>query len=432
MITRILRAPVAGRARREAFFCLAGSVAGLTGFWVIGGLLTAGIVLTLSVFLTVFGVVAIVATLWLARRAGGVHRALAGRYLRRPVPAPPPFQPGRGALGRVDARIRDAVGWKAVVYSLVKFPVALVEGYALVVWLTGLIDMTYPLWWPVFRNHPAGTTLHPALVLNPLPPGMADLHIATWPGTLLAFAIGALLVLAAPWLTRAIVTIDGWLIGALLGPGALDSRVRQLEQTRADAVDDSVTLLRQVERDLHDGAQMRLAALAMNLGMARDKLADAELPEVTELVDSARRGAREALAELRDLARGLHPPVLDNGLHEALESLAAGSAVPVRLVVRLDQRFSPAIESIAYFCAAELLANVNKHSFANRVTLGAEVSDGWLAVRVSDDGLGGVDEAKGSGLTGLRRRAGAVDGTVTVSSPPGGPTEVTVRLPVRP
>jgi signal transduction histidine kinase len=430
-MSRIVREPVTGRARREAFFCLAGSATGFAGFCAIGGLLAAGILLTLSVFLIVFGLVAIVATLWLARRAGGVHRALSARYLRRAVPAPPPFQPGRGALGRVDARIRDAVGWKAVVYSLVKFPVALAEGYALTWWVTGLADMTYPLWWPVFRNHPVQTTLTPALVLNPLPPGMADIRISTWPATLIAFAIGALLVLMAPWLTRAIVTIDGWLMTALLGPGALDSRVQQLERTRADAVDDSVTLLRQVERDLHDGAQMRLAAVAMNLGMAEDKLADADLPEVSELVDSARRGAREALAELRDLARGLHPPVLDNGLPDALESLAAGSAIPVSLVVKVDQRFSPAIESIAYFCTAELLANANKHSLANRVTVDAEVADGWLTVRVSDDGLGGVDEGKGSGLTGLRRRAGAVDGTVTVSSPPGGPTEVTVRLPVR-
>jgi signal transduction histidine kinase len=430
-VIRILREPWTGRARREAFFCLAGSVAGLAGFWVVAGLLATGIVLTLTVFLIVFGVVAIIAALWLARRAGGVHRALSGRYLRRPVPAPPPFQPGGGVLGRVDARLRDPVAWKAVVYSVVKFPIALAEGYALIVWVTGLADMTYPLWWPLFRNHPTRTTLSPALVLNPLPPGIADLRISTWPETLEAFAIGVLLVLVAPWLTRVIVNVDGWLTGALLGPGAMASRVQQLERTRADAVDDSVALLRQVERDLHDGAQMRLAAVAMNLGMATDKLAGAELPEVTELVESARRGAREALAELRDLARGLHPPVLDNGLHEALESLAAGSAIPVCLVVRLEERFSPAIESIAYFCAAELLANANKHSHANRVTLGAERVQGWLMVWVSDDGLGGVDETNGSGLAGLRRRAGAVDGTLTVSSPPGGPTEVTVRLPVR-
>jgi signal transduction histidine kinase len=429
-VIRILREPTIGRARREATFCLAGSVAGFFGFWLIAGLLGTGILLTCSVFLTVFGVAMVVAALRSARRSGGVYRALSARYLWQPVAAPPEFRPGHGVLGRVDARLRDPVGWRAVGYALVKAPVALAEGYVLIVWLTGLLDMTYPLWWPLFRNHPTRTTLTPALVLNPLPPGLADLRISTWPGTLLAFLIGALLVLAAPWLTRVIVTVDGWLIRVLLGPGAMASRVQQLERTRADAVDDSVALLRQVERDLHDGAQMRLAAVAMNLGMARDKLTGTDLPEVTELVDAAQRGAREALSELRVLARGLHPPVLDSGLNDALNSLAAASAIPVCLVVRVNERFSPAIESIAYFCAAELLANANKHSHANQVTMEADLVDRWLMVRVGDDGLGGVDETTGSGLAGLRRRAAAVDGVVTVFSPPGGPTEVTVRLPI--
>jgi signal transduction histidine kinase len=429
-VIRILREPATGRARREATFCLAGSVTGFFGFWLIAGLLGTGILLTCSVFLTVFGVAMVVAALWSARRAGGVYRALCARYLRQPVVAPPEFRPGHGLLGRVDARLRDGAGWRAVGYSLVKFPIALAEGYVLTIWVTGLLDMTYPLWWPLFRNHPTRTTLNPALVLNPLPPGLLDIRISTWPGTLLALVIGVVLVLAAPWLTRVVVTADSWLIRFVLGPGAMASRVQQLERTRADAVDDSVALLRQVERDLHDGAQMRLAAVAMNLGMARDKLTSTGLPEVTELVDAAQRGAREALSELRMLARGLHPPVLDSGLNDAFASLAGASAIPVCLVVRVNERFSPAIESIAYFCVAELLANANKHSHANRVTLEADVADGWLMVRVSDDGLGGVDETKGSGLTGLRRRAAAVDGVVSMSSPPGGPTEVTVRLPI--
>lgn len=423
---RILREPVTSRARREIVFCLAGSVAGFGWFWVITVLLVAGTLLTFSLFLTVFGVAMVVTALWSARRAGGMHRALSARILGKPLAAPPPYRPGHGVLGRVDARLRDGTGWRAVMYSLVKFPVALAEGYMALVWGTGLIDMTYPLWWPAFRNGPG----RPALVLNPLPPGAPELHISTWPGTIGALAIGAALVVVATWLAHPIVAADGWLIRSLLGPGTMAERVRELERTRADAVDDSVALLRQVERDLHDGAQMRLAAVAMNLGMARDKLASTDLPEVAELVDSARRGAREALAELRSLARGIHPPVLDSGLPDALESLAAGSAIPACLAVMVKERFSPAIESIAYFCAAELVANANKHSHANRITLAAEVADATLTVRVADDGLGGADETRGSGLAGLRRRAAAVDGTVTVSSPPGGGTEVTVRLPV--
>ena len=187
------------------------------------------------------------------------------------------------------------------------------------------------------------------------------------------FAAGAAMVLAAPWVTRAVVGADLLLLRGLLGPGRLAERVRDLEQTRAVAVDDAAALLRQVERDLHDGAQIRLATLAMHLGMAKEKLGDdgdpLDVDGARELVDAAHRGAKDALAELRDLARGIHPPVLDNGLADALATLAAGSAIPVELATDIQARPTPAIETIAYFCAAELLANAAKHSLARRIGL---------------------------------------------------------------
>ena len=213
-------------------------------------------------------------------------------------------------------------------------------------------------------------------------------------------------------------------------------RVHELEQSRAHVVDDSAARLRRIERDLHDGAQAQMVAVAMKLGLAREKLgcaidgtAQADLERVLELVDAAHRGAKEAITELRDLARGIHPSVLDHGLGTALTTLAARSDVPVELVVDLRERPSAAIETIAYFCAAELLSNVAKHSGARRATLEAAQVGALLRVRVSDDGSGGARVEERGGLAGLAERVGTVDGRLQVASPPGGPTVVTVELP---
>ncbi len=204
--------------------------------------------------------------------------------------------------------------------------------------------------------------LNPVTVITPFDSfGQGHFRVATYPGTFAAFATGAGMLLAAPWVTRAVVAADRWLIRGLLGPGPLAQRLADLEQTRALAVDDAAARLRRLERDLHDGAQIGLATLAMNLGMAKKKLGDrGEVPDLAaarELVDAAHRGAKNALTELRELARGIHPPALDNGLADALATLAAGSAIPAELAVRIPVRPTPAIETIAYFCAAELLAN---------------------------------------------------------------------------
>ena len=377
---------------------------------------------------------------WLERLGGTFDCSLrlrirtpgAGWVLGERVAPPPPARPARGMPGRLGAGLRDGPGWRALAYTLLKLPLAAAGLYAVFLWAAGLANLTYPFWWGLFRNHPPGVRLSPVLVATPFPGRV--LHVATYPGTFAAFAIGAVMVLAAPWVTRAVVAADRWLLRGLLGPGRLAERVRDLEQTRAVAVDDSAALLRQVERDLHDGAQIRLAALAMHLGMAKEKLGDDGDPlDVTgarELVDAAHRGAKDALAELRDLARGIHPPVLDNGLADALATLAAGSAIPVELATDIPARPTPAIETIAYFCAAELLANAAKHSQATRISLEATGRGGRLLLSVTDDGAGGADP-DGSGLSGLAQRVRTVDGRLEVASPPGGPTRVTVELPLR-
>ncbi|HEX6470543.1 MAG TPA: sensor domain-containing protein [Streptosporangiaceae bacterium] len=456
-IRAAVRAPFASRVPAEVLYAAVAALLGLAvpcavlGFALALGMVTPGHGENVSIYgLVIAGVVLVLAATRLARGVGAVHRALARRLLGEDVRAPagPPAAArggrgagARGAVTRLVARLvaglrdglRDGPGWRAAAYLGLKIPLALVQSYALTCWITGLVNVSYPFWWRLFRNHAPGVRLDPVLVFTTLPVGW--FHVATYAGTFAAFAVGAAALLAAPWVTRAAVAIDRPLIRGLLGPGRLAQRVHDLELTRARAVDDSAALLRQVERDLHDGAQMRLAALALHLGLAKEKLGHAagapDLAGVRELVDAAHRGAKDALAELRDLARGLHPPALDNGLSDALATLAAGSAIPVELVSDVPVRPSPAIETIAYFCAAELLANAAKHSHADRIAIRATEQDGLLVVTVADDGVGGADPARGSGLRGLAARASMVDGRIDISSPPGGPTRVAVALPLR-
>jgi signal transduction histidine kinase len=208
----------------------------------------------------------------------------------------------------------------------------------------------------------------------------------------------------------------------------MEERIETLETTRAGAVDAQETELRRIERDLHDGAQARLVALGMSLGMAEQKLAD-DPERAGELLAEARVGAENALRELRDLARGIHPPVLaDRGLEAALASLASSTPLPVALSVQVVPRPAPAVESAAYFVAAEALANATKHARAQRVDITIVRLGDAIELEVRDDGNGGADP-QGSGLRGLRRRVEALDGSLSVMSPRGGPTTIRAELP---
>jgi signal transduction histidine kinase len=212
---------------------------------------------------------------------------------------------------------------------------------------------------------------------------------------------------------------------------AAAQRERELTRRRARVVDEAEARLRRIERDLHDGAQVRLTALAMTLGEIKENLEHAADAERTiSLAAAAHRNAKETLAELRDLAKGIHPAVLDRGLPTALAVLAEASAVPVGLTVELGGRPSPAIEAIAYFCAAELLANVAKHSGASRTDIRVSDENGRLVMSVTDDGAGLARLKPGGGLAGLAERVHTVDGLLSVDSPAGGPTTMTVELPV--
>jgi signal transduction histidine kinase len=331
-------------------------------------------------------------------------------------------------LGWYRGAIRDRHAWLVRSYFALKLPVAAFQLLVAAGFLiAGLFYLTYPIWQELAKAGPGlGTG-------NPVPLAVSFLFVP----------LGAFLLLAAPWLAHGVNELDLVLIRGLLGPGSPDStalteRVRDLEATRAHAVDDSAARLRSIERDLHDGAQAQLVALAMKLGLAKEKLegkeklgdaVPADLTRVAQLVDDAHRNAIEAIAELRTLARGIHPSVLDNGLTDALTTLAARSVVPVELVTDIPERPSAAIETIAYFSAAELLANVAKHSGARHATLEAVHVPGLLRIRVTDDGHGGASPVPGGGLRGLAERVRTVDGQLDIDSPAGGPTVVTVELP---
>ncbi|MGW6273055.1 sensor histidine kinase [Streptomyces sp. NPDC055060] len=438
------RAPFSRRAWAEAAYCLVGFPLGLVGGVLLAVVLALGAGFTVSVVFAVLGALLFVAGLLLARALGGVHRRLAAGFLGDRTPAPPPLRQEGRWVSRLDARLWDGAGWRSAAYVLAKLPVSCLGAYAVLWWLVGLIDLSAPLRWAVFGQHPETGAREGMPVLTPLPVGGLDAD--TFAGTFLAVALGVITLLCAPWVTRLVTQADQWLIGALLGPGHLVDRVRDLEETRALAVDDSVALLRRVERDLHDGAQVRLVAVAMTLDMIRQRLDESEgagdgdghghrsapldVARLRQLVEGAHHNATAALTELRDLARGLHPPVLDDGLPDALATLGARSSIPVDLVTDIPERPTPAIETIAYFCAAELLANVIKHSGAQRASITVAQLDGRLYLQVGDDGHGGADAGAGSGLTGLAQRVRTVDGRMEVRSPEGGPTAVTVELPL--
>jgi signal transduction histidine kinase len=234
--------------------------------------------------------------------------------------------------------------------------------------------------------------------------------------------------LVNPYLMRADAVLNYWLLAPSRNT-ELESRVVQLTTSRAETVDAHATELRRVERDLHDGAQARLVALGMSLGLAEDMI-DRDPESVRELLAEAREASGQALVELRDLVRGIHPPVLaDRGLDGAVRALCLACTVRTDVEINLPGRPSAPVESAAYFAISEVLTNVMKHSGADKAWVQLAYDDGRLLMLVGDDGQGGARAEGGSGIRGLERRLAAFDGTVFVSSPIGGPTVVTMDLP---
>jgi signal transduction histidine kinase len=398
---------------------LAGLIIAIAAFVLVVAGMTMGVI---AAWLLLAGVPIIGLTLrvsqWLAR----FERARFALLLGAAIPAwPASARAGFrwGLVPRIRA-FRERATWGELGYAIARLPVSLVAAVStVVVWSFGVLLLTLPLY------------------NGALPAGGAVIGNTVLRGRLLlamSAVAGLLLLLAAPWVTRGLAVADAAFARRLLAPPpgeVLTARVAELERSRERVVDAAEAERRRIERDLHDGAQQRLVALAMELGRAKSKLAD-DVDAARELVDQAHAEAKAALTELRDLVRGVHPPVLtDRGLDAALSGLAARCTVPVDVhVVDVRVRPRPAVEAVAYFVVAEALTNVAKHSRASHATVVVEGHGypGTLNIVISDDGIGGAD-ARGSGLTGLADRVAGVDGRLTVESPSGGPTIISAVLP---
>jgi signal transduction histidine kinase len=307
--------------------------------------------------------------------------------------------------------------WGEIGYAVARLPVSVVTfAVSTVAWSLSLVMITLPLY---SAKLPAGGAQIGGTVLRGTPVLAGSV------------VLGLLLLLAAPVLTRGLAAADAALARVLLGPSSdLAARVTELELSREQVVDAAETERRRIERDLHDGAQQRLVALAMELGRAKAKFAD-DVDAAKDLVDQAHTEAKAALTELRDLVRGVHPPVLtDRGLDAALSGLAARCPVPVEVHVDVPVRPKASVEAVAYFVVAEALTNVAKHSRASHVNVVVEGHGypGTLSIVISDDGIGGADPG-GAGLSGLAARVAGVDGRLTVESRSGGPTIISAVLP---
>jgi signal transduction histidine kinase len=421
---RLLRELVSRRTWAESLYALLGLPIGVAGF-VFTMVTLAGSAVLLITFV---GLPLLAITGLASRWIGSRLRVFANRLVDARIQAPQPFHPKPGLLGWIGSCLTDGTAWRARLYLLLKLPLGIASFVAVVAfWTYGIGGLSYAIWQPFLPcNTTADGKCHHAI-------GFSDSWQADTPFRIAVVTVGGLiLVLAAPWVVRLVVALDKLVMTVLLGPTTNTARVAELERTRAVAVDDSAATLRRIERNLHDGAQARLVAVAMNVGLAREKLAEGADPdEAAKLLDTAHVTAKQAIVELRDLARGIHPPVLDAGLDAALATLAAHSAVPVRLATTIIDRPEPAIETMAYFCAAELLTNIAKHSAAHHAAVDVRTSAGRLVLQVWDDGAGGARIGAGTGLTGLADRIATVDGRLTVDSPDGGPTTVTIDVPLR-
>ncbi len=307
--------------------------------------------------------------------------------------------------------------WSEIGYALLRLPVSAVTAtLSITAWALGLVLLALPFY---DRYLPSGGVNFGSTVMREGAP------------TVLLAALGLVVLVAAPQLTRGLAIADLALSRPLLGPPAdLAARVSELEISRERVVGAAEAERQRIERDLHDGAQQRLVMLAMELGRAQAKFADD--PEGAKvLVDQAHVQAKEALTELRNLVRGVHPPVLtDRGLDAALSGLAALCPIPVDVHVDVPVRPKSSVEAVAYFMVAEALTNVAKHSRAShaRIVVEGHGYPGTLTVMVSDDGIGGAD-IHSPGLSGLADRVSGVDGRLSVESPSGGPTIIAAELP---
>jgi signal transduction histidine kinase len=399
------------RGWTDFVYVSAGLPLGMT--WGIG--LNVLLAVGVSLAIVTVGIPLLAITMLIWRWGADTERQRAALVLGAPIARPRRAAPASHRfLDRWLAKVRDRTTWRDLGYMWLLGPVGVVAG-----------SVSIALWSAAFAAllAPAAAAAAPDGSL------LADLGTLGLAGV----AVGSVLVAAvAALVTRALAAGCGALAQALLASDdrtELAERITSLEATRSGAVESADARLRRIERDLHDGAQHRLAYIAMELGRARAKLPN-DPDAVDALLADAHDESKRAMRELRDLVRGIHPSVLsDRGLDAALSGLAERASVPVEIRGGVVDRLPPAVETAAYYVVAETLTNVGRHSGATRAYVDVRRSDGALLLAIGDDGHGGAERRPGSGLEGLAQRVEALDGTLDVDSPDGGPTTITARLP---
>ncbi|OLP03746.1 histidine kinase [Mycolicibacterium porcinum] len=407
---RTLRTPFTAAAWRGYLYFLLISVLAVVGvayLFVTG--LASGLLLV-----TLVGIPLLALVVLSGRRWNALYRSLA-RLVGVTIDAPAPFVRKAGWPQTMASALTDAVGWRSLGFLLLQSVVMTPVGYlVLVAFVMSVSSVASPVIWMI--------TGEPVLSLGE--------PVDSLGAYLLLAVVGLVAVYLVAWLMIGIGRAHVWLAGALLAPTERERRVGELERARADVVDDSAATLRRVERDLHDGTQARLIAVAMTLARAEEQLADPDKADrARQLVSDALANTKDTLTELRDLVRGIRPPALDLGLVPAVQTLVARNPIPVELVDDITVRPSMGVETLAYFCVAELLANVSRHSGATQATVRLHSDTEELRITVADNGSGGVEPANGSGLTGLADRLRMVDGRLDIDSPAGGPTTITAVVP---
>jgi signal transduction histidine kinase len=410
------------------------SVRGLAfcGLAVFEGLLITLLTNEVSLALLAFPLLLIPPTLRGVRRQANLVRRLCGRWCGVPIEIP--YRPA--TAGELDAEARagvwarfaracgrmlsDLATWRDMLWCVADSLVGwLIAGFPALLLGYGLFGVVMPaVWSPIV--HAGGNQWY------------AFIPVTGWLTAALCVPLGCAFIALGLWLAPRAMRWYGLFARSMLAPARqaeLTQQVKHLAETRADAVDAGAAEMRRIERDLHDGAQARLVAMGMTLSAAEQVL-DENPAAARALLLEARDASARALTELRDLVRGIHPPVLaDRGIADAIRALALDSPLQVQVHSRLPGRPPAPVESAAYFAVSELLANVSKHAGARQVWIDLRYERGALRIDVGDDGRGGADPARGTGLRGIERRLAAFDGILALSSPPGGPTVATMELP---
>lgn len=415
---RLLRPVAQERTYRNLLYLLFAFPLGATYFaFLVGGIFTAaGLVVTLV------GIPLLYVMVLAWRGLAEFERALARGLLRMELHSPPPTL-GDSIPARLRNRVTDPLTWKALVYLFAKFPLGLltfVVAVALVAVSVTLLTAPFSIGIPAELGSGASSEI-------------GSWRIDSFAESLVGVPLGLVTTVAAVHAVNGMAWVSGRFADLLLAPppdAALRARVAAVQTSRARIIEAADNERRRIERDLHDGAQQRLVALSLNLGLARSKITS-DPEAAAALVDEAHAEAGRAITELRELARGIHPAVLtDHGLEAALKGLAARSPVPVEIREVPSERLPAAQESTVYFVVSEALANVAKYAEASEVSVWVRSGSRSVTVEVRDDGVGGADASDGTGLRGLADRVEALDGTLRVVSPPGQGTQVRAELPL--